>query len=260
MGERTPSSVVSKRLTFFPESRCLRQENRTQENTGLFLRKADWLLFGNTRKEAPSMVLFCSSASRDTDNNDRTVLVRFPKKSEQAFLFSPSEPPAPRRIRVARSTYLTVPCAQQHSPRRAVPRRTAPSHTGPHPCFVLFQREPPLFCLPQRVVRRKMRVTKRQFALATNEPIPKGCCFFFPKGLPECGFGRRASVSGKQVRKNGTEWGCKSSFQKTEVSGKKRRSSGIGRGMGNGSGEERRKGKRGRRSPNISAAPLITPQ
>ena len=184
MGERAPSSIVSKRLTFFPESRCLRQENRTQENTGLFLRKADWLLFGNTRKEAPSRCFFVHQHQETPITTTGTVLVRFPKKSEQAFFFSPSEPPAPRRIRVARSTYLTVPCAQRYSPRRAVPRRTAPSHTGPHPCFVLFQREPPLFCLPQRVVRRKMRVTKRQFSLATNESAPKGCCFF-STGLPE---------------------------------------------------------------------------
>ena len=87
------------------------------------------------------------------------------------------EPPAPQRIRAACSTCLTVPCAQRYSPHRAVPRRTAPSHTAPHPHFVLFQREPPLFCLPQRVVRRKMR-------LATNESAPKGCCFF-STGLPE---------------------------------------------------------------------------
>lgn len=148
MGERAPSSIVSKRLTFFPESRCLRQENRTQENTGLFLRKADWLLFGNTRKEAPSMVLFCLSTSRDTDNNDRTVLVRFPKKSEQAFLFSPSEPPAPRRIRVARSTYLTVPCAQQHSPTGQYPAELRPHTPGHTPVSSYSKGSRPYFASP----------------------------------------------------------------------------------------------------------------
>ena len=193
MGERTPSSIISKRLTFFPESRCLRQENRTQENTGLFLRKADWLLFGNTRKEAPSMVLFCSSASRDTDNNDRNGTCPLPEEIRASvFIFPIRAARAPKNS--GGSFHIPDrPLRPATFPHRAVPRRTAPSHTGPHPCFVLFQREPPLFCLPQRVVRRKMRVTKRQFALATNEPIPKGCCFF-STGLPECGFGRRAGL------------------------------------------------------------------
>ena len=130
-------------------------------------------------------VLFCSSTSRDTDNNDRNGICPPPGEIRiNVFIFP---------IRAARASKNSGgsfhipdrPLRPATFPHRAVPRRTAPSHTGPHPCFVLFQREPPLFCLPQRAARRKMRVTKRQFALATNEPIPKGCCFFFLKGLPE---------------------------------------------------------------------------
>ena len=148
MGERAPSSIVSKRLTFFPESRCLRQENRTQENTGLFLRKADWLLFGNTRKEAPSRCFFVHQHQETPITTTGTVLVRFPKKSEQAFLFSPSEPPAPRRIRVARSTYLTVPCAQQHSPTGQYPAELRPHTPGHTPVSSYSKGSRPYFASP----------------------------------------------------------------------------------------------------------------
>ena len=81
-------------------------------------------------------------------------------------------------------------------------------------------------------------------------------------------FGRRASVLEKQVRENGTEWGCKSSFQKTEVSEKKvgllarigwNKGAFVGDWAWNRKCREKSDGKRGRRPPNISAAPLIMP-
>ncbi len=139
MGERTPSSIVSKRLTFFPESRCLRQGNRTQENTGLFLRKADRLLFGNTRKEAPLMVLFCSSTSRDTDNNDRNGICPPPEEIRvNVFIFPIRAAHTPRRIPGGSFHIPDRPLRPATFPHRAVPRRTAPSHAGPYPHFASF--------------------------------------------------------------------------------------------------------------------------
>ncbi len=85
------------------------------------------------------------------------TLARRPNPFGQAFSFSPSELPAPRRIPDV-PFYMPdrIPCAPV-----TLPHRDTSPDTGPHPCFVLFQREPPLFSRSQRAARRKMRVTKR---------------------------------------------------------------------------------------------------
>ena len=83
------------------------------------------------------------------------------------FLFPSNACPPPEEIRA--SVFL-FPIRATHTAKNSGGSLHMPNRI---PC-----------ALSQRAARRKMRVTKRQFALATNESAPKGCCFF-STGLPE---------------------------------------------------------------------------
>ena len=88
------------------------------------------------------------------------------------FLFPSNACPPPEEIRA--SVFL-FPIRATHTAKNSGGSLHMPNRI---PC-----------ALSQRAARRKMRVTKRQFALATNESAPKGCCFFLPKRPARMGSG-----------------------------------------------------------------------
>ena len=150
MGERAPSSIVSKRLTFSLEAGVCVRKTARKKTPAFSSEKPIGSCSEIPAKKHPRWCFFVHQHQETPITTTGTVLVRFPKKSGQAFIiqgaaemFGARRPlfsfrPLPTRAAHAPKNFGRFvlharphSCAQQHSPTGQYPAELRP-HTPRH--------------------------------------------------------------------------------------------------------------------------------